>query len=115
MRPALPAAMVSDVSRNPLPGRSAAMTTTCGSTGDEGLREPGRHDQGRPGELRPGVRPDARPVRYAAMISGHLGWGTRLDDSVAAYAASYAAHVVRGHQTLARAVQVGQITATVGT
>jgi uncharacterized protein (DUF2252 family) len=50
----------------------------------------------------------------AAMISGYLGRGTRFDDSVAAFAASYAGQVVRDHQALAQAVRAGRVTATPG-
>jgi uncharacterized protein (DUF2252 family) len=50
----------------------------------------------------------------AATISGYLGRGTRFDEAVSAFAASYADQVIRDHEALAAAAHSGRVTATPG-
>jgi uncharacterized protein (DUF2252 family) len=50
----------------------------------------------------------------AAMISGYMGRGTRFEDSVTAFAASYADQVAEDHRTLVEAARSGRVTATSG-
>jgi len=48
----------------------------------------------------------------AATIAGYLGRGTRFDEAVSAFAASYADQVTRDHEVLVTAAHSGRVTAT---
>ena len=50
----------------------------------------------------------------AAMLSGYMGRGTRFEDSVTAFAASYADQVAEDHRMLVEAAKSGRVTATPG-
>jgi uncharacterized protein (DUF2252 family) len=50
----------------------------------------------------------------AATIAGYLGRGTRFDEAVSAFAASYADQVNRDHEALVTAARSGRVTATPG-
>ena len=50
----------------------------------------------------------------AAMISGYMARGTRFEDSVTPFAASYADQVAEDHRTLVEAAKSGRVTAAPG-
>jgi Uncharacterized protein conserved in bacteria (DUF2252) len=86
------------------------------------LRRGQDDDRVRAAALIPGARVfDPETVGYAharsgdaATITGYLGRGARLEDSISAFAASYTDQVAADCEALVTAVESGRVTATSG-